>query len=83
MEKTTKKVSFEKSMQKLEGILEKLEQGDLPLEKSLKLYQEGMALSAQCAQQLEEAQQSVKLIQIQGQGMAKESDFPALEEEEV
>ena len=80
MEKTPKKASFEKSISKLEGILEKLEQGDLSLEKSLKLFQEGMTLSAQCAKQLDEAEQSVKLIRMQDQGECKELDF---DEEEV
>ncbi len=83
MEKAPKKASFEKSIGKLEGILEKLEQGDLSLEKSLELFQEGMALSAQCAKQLDEAEQNVKLIRMQSQGECEELDFSIQEEEEV
>jgi exodeoxyribonuclease VII small subunit len=40
--------SFEESLKKLETIVEKLEQGDLPLEESLKLFEEGVGLSAIC-----------------------------------
>lgn len=71
-------ISFEKSVSKLEEILDKLEQGDLPLEKSLKLYQQGMELSGQCAKLLDQAEQSVKIIQIHENGQSEESEFSLL-----
>ena len=54
--------SFEESLKKLEGIVEQLEKGDLPLEDSLKLFEEGVALSAVCKKELEEAEGKVEML---------------------
>ena len=56
---------FEKSMQRLEEIVEKLEKGNLPLRESLKLFEEGTRLSRLCAKRLEEAEKKVELL-VQG-----------------
>ena len=48
--------SFEDSLKKLETIVEQLEKGDLPLEDSLKLFEEGVGLSASCKQELDAAE---------------------------
>lgn len=53
MEKT---VSFEENMQSLGKIVSELEKGDIPLERAVELYGEGVKLSAQCRKQLDEAQ---------------------------
>jgi exodeoxyribonuclease VII small subunit len=42
--------TFEESLKLLEGIVAQLERGDLPLEDSIKMFEEGMRLSAQCKQ---------------------------------
>lgn len=53
-------VSFEKSLQELEQIVRKLEEGDLPLEKAISLYQKGTAHAKQCEQQLATAKLKIE-----------------------
>ncbi|MCX7675559.1 MAG: exodeoxyribonuclease VII small subunit [Bdellovibrionaceae bacterium] len=55
-------MEFEKKLQKLEEIVQKMEKGDLALDESLKLFQEGIALSRACQKELEEAQAQVKKL---------------------
>ncbi|MBQ8298029.1 MAG: exodeoxyribonuclease VII small subunit [Ruminococcus sp.] len=50
------KITFEDNMKRLGAIVSELEKGDIPLEKAVELYGEGMKLSVQCRKQLEEAQ---------------------------
>ena len=50
------KMSYEKAVERLEEIVEKLENGNLPLEDMMKLYEEGTALAAKCSKSLDEAQ---------------------------
>ena len=54
-----KKLNFEEAMARLSQIVEKLETGEESLENSMKLFEEGAKLSAQCYQILEKAQQKV------------------------
>ena len=49
-------LNYEKAVERLEEITEKLENGNLPLEEMIKLYEEGTALAAKCAKSLDEAQ---------------------------
>lgn len=64
MAKTAKNASgFEPRLERLRGIVEQLERGDLPLEEGLALYKEGLELARQCGRQLEAAQHEVKLVQ--------------------
>lgn len=53
---------FEASLQELERIVKELEKGDIPLEESLALFEKGVALSAACRQQLEEAERRVEML---------------------
>ena len=55
-------MDFEKKLSRLEDIVEKMETGELPLEDSLKLFEEGVKLSRECGTQLSEAEQKVKLL---------------------
>ena len=57
-----KNASFETNMQRLEQIVRAMERGDVPLEESLKLFQEGTDLVRSCNQLLNEAQLQVKKI---------------------
>lgn len=50
------KINYEKSVARLEEIVDKLENGSLSLEEMMKLYEEGTALAAKCAKKLDEAQ---------------------------
>ena len=52
--------SFEESLKKLETIVDQLEKGDLALEESLKLFEEGVGLSAACKQELDAAEGKVR-----------------------
>ena len=54
-----KNLSFEKSMARLDEIVRHLEKGDMPLNDSLALFEEGTALIRSCEKQLDEAEQKV------------------------
>jgi exodeoxyribonuclease VII small subunit len=54
--------SFEGSLDELEKVVKELESGDLPLERSLALFEKGMALSEQCRKQLEDAETRVEIL---------------------
>jgi exodeoxyribonuclease VII small subunit len=69
--------SFEESLKKLESIVDKLEKGDLSLEDSLKLFEEGVGLSAACKKELEEAEGKVQILIKQRDGSLKAEPFPA------
>jgi exodeoxyribonuclease VII small subunit len=60
--KAVKADSFEKNLQRLDGIVRELEDADLPLEKALQLYEEGMRISEICHKQLEEAEGKVEIL---------------------
>ena len=53
---------FEDCIQRLENIVRELEQGVVPLERSLTLFEEGMQLSASCRKELEEAEGKVEIL---------------------
>ena len=55
-------LTFEKGLERLEKIVKELEQGDLPLERALELFEEGMKLSGNCRRQLEEAENKVEIL---------------------
>ncbi|NCO58662.1 MAG: exodeoxyribonuclease VII small subunit [Nitrospirae bacterium CG18_big_fil_WC_8_21_14_2_50_70_55] len=54
--------SFEKSLTRLEAIVARLERGELPLEESLTLYEEGVALVKGCTHRLDEAERRVERL---------------------
>ena len=56
------KERFEDALNKLEKIVSKLEDGEIPLEESLKLFEEGIRLSRFCTQKLEEAEKKVEIL---------------------
>ena len=60
--KPGKAESFEKNLERLDTIVRQLEDADLPLEKALQLYEEGMKLSEVCHKQLEEAEGRVEIL---------------------
>ncbi|MDO4459626.1 MAG: exodeoxyribonuclease VII small subunit [Clostridia bacterium] len=57
-----KKQTFEEALIKLKEIVAKLEQGDISLEESIKLYEEGAKLSAFCYTTLEKAEQKITVL---------------------
>ena len=68
--------SFERNMQRLEQIVRAMERGDVPLEESLKLFQEGTELVRNCNELLDNAQLQVKKIMTAPDGSPVEEDFP-------
>jgi exodeoxyribonuclease VII small subunit len=54
--------NFEASLEELERIVKELEKGDLPLERSLALFEAGIRLSGDCKRQLEEAETRVEIL---------------------
>jgi exodeoxyribonuclease VII small subunit len=75
------KETFEDSFKKLEKIIAKMEGGDLPLEETLKLYEEGMRLYTHCSQKLTEVQKKVELLSQTSEGKLAGKPFPMDEEE--
>jgi exodeoxyribonuclease VII small subunit len=55
-------VKFEQAMARLEAIVGELEKGDLPLDESLKIFEEGIRLSKNCLKVLEEAEKKVEVL---------------------
>ena len=68
-------MSFEAAMERLEEILDALEGGNENLDTSLALYEEGIKLIRACSDKLENASQSVKVLQMQADGRAALVDF--------
>jgi exodeoxyribonuclease VII small subunit len=60
--------SFEAALKQLEEIVQRLERGELPLEESLKLYEEGIRLSRLCHAKLEEAEGRIELLMKDARG---------------
>ena len=69
-------MDFEKKLSRLETIVQKMEKGELELEESLKLFEEGVKLSRECHTQLNEAEVKVKkLISIDASGKPETQNF--------
>lgn len=75
--------SFEKNLERLDAIVAQLENAELPLEKALQLYEEGMHLSSVCGQQLEEAEGRVEVLRKSGGGKLVAEPFSDEEETEA
>lgn len=67
--------NFEQSLKKLESIVAKMERGDVSLEESVKLFEEGSKLADQCKQQLAEAEGKVEILIKQRNGSTKREPF--------
>ena len=70
---------FEECLQRLEKIVHELEKGEVPLEKSLTLFEEGMQLSAACRKELEEAEGKVEIL-LKQSGKLQAEPFESLTE---
>jgi exodeoxyribonuclease VII small subunit len=67
--------SFEASLEALEQIVHELERGDLPLEKSLELFEDGIRLSRQCQERLNQAERRIEVLLRDNQGRPVVSEF--------
>ncbi|MCH7981707.1 MAG: exodeoxyribonuclease VII small subunit [Proteobacteria bacterium] len=59
---STKSINLEKALADLEGLVEELESGDLPLEKAMKKFEEGIKLTRSCQKSLKDAEQKVEIL---------------------
>jgi exodeoxyribonuclease VII small subunit len=69
--------NFETSLDELERIVRELERGDLPLEKSLELFEQGVKLSRACQERLNEAERRIEILTRDGQGRPVVRPFDA------
>ena len=68
-----KELSFEENLKELEEIVEKLESGDIDLEKSVKLYEQGMILKKNCENKLKKVEMQIKKIKLENNKIKKEN----------
>lgn len=76
-----KDISFEEAMEQLEQIVQQLEAGDVPLEKSIELFQSGMALSSLCSKKLEQVEKKIDIL-VDENGQLEKKSFQQLEDEQ-
>lgn len=67
--------TFESSLEALEQIVRELEQGDLPLERSLELFEQGIRLSRECQDRLNQAERRIEVLLRDNQGRPVVSAF--------
>ncbi|MNI47579.1 Exodeoxyribonuclease 7 small subunit [compost metagenome] len=79
MAKKEAEISFELAMEQLETIVSQLESGDVPLEKAIELYQEGMRLSHLCGQKLEHVEKKIEML-VEGEAGVARKPFKSLED---
>jgi exodeoxyribonuclease VII small subunit len=79
--KSGKPPNFETNLERLDNIVRELEDADLPLEKALQLYEEGMKLSEACHKQLEEAEGRVEILRKRAGGKVVAEPFETEEKE--
>ena len=76
MPKKDNKFDFEKALQELEQLVEKMEEGDMSLEESLKQFERGVALTRSCQKALADAEQKVQIL-LQNAGKDELAPFKA------
>lgn len=74
-----KSINFEQSLDALEALVQKMESGELPLEESLKAFEQGVKLVRECQSSLSEAEQRVQIL-MEENGQAKLADFKVSDE---
>ncbi|WP_438432231.1 exodeoxyribonuclease VII small subunit [Gorillibacterium sp. sgz500922] len=72
---TADEMTFEEAMERLEGIVSKLESGDVPLEQAIEWFQEGMKLSHLCGQKLEQVERKIEMLVVENGSMVRKP-FP-------
>jgi len=71
----SKPKTFESSLEELERIVRELEQGELTLEKSLELFEQGVKLSRECQERLNQAERRIEMLTRDNQGRAIVTPF--------
>ena len=73
MNKRKKDLTFEESLKQLEKIVDQLESGDIDLEKSVELYEQGILLKNQCEEKLRKVELQIKKIKFENNKITKEN----------
>ena len=73
---------FEKDLEKLEGIVESLEEGGLPLDASIKKFEEGIKLAKRCEEALSSAEKKIEILTKNAAGEVKSEPFEGDDETE-
>ena len=68
-------LKFEKALERLEKIVEELEEGNIPLEEALKKYEEGVKLSRVCGEKLAQAEKKIQVLTKSLDSSVKREDF--------
>lgn len=76
----TPEKSFESSLEELERIVQQLEGGDLPLDRSLELFEHGVRLSRECQKRLDEAERKIEILLKGSDGAYVPAPFEETEE---
>jgi len=76
-DKTKNSPKFEESLKRLETIVGRLEKGDLPLDESVEIFEEGIHLSKNCMKTLEDAERKVEILLKDKSGKMKTRLFPS------
>ena len=74
------KKTFEQAMKQLEQIVQDLESGDLPLEKAIKKFEEGIQLSKLCSKKLDETEKRITVLLQDQEGNVHQKPFPSKNE---
>jgi exodeoxyribonuclease VII small subunit len=79
---STKPKTFEASLEELERVVRELEQGELPLERSLELFEQGVALSRECQDRLNQAERRIEVLMRDNKGQTTARPFESENGEE-
>ncbi|MBW2442745.1 MAG: exodeoxyribonuclease VII small subunit [Deltaproteobacteria bacterium] len=77
------KKTFEQAMKQLERIVQDLESGDMPLEKAIKTFEEGIQLSRFCSEKLDETEKRITILLQDAEGKPSEAPFPACDDDAI
>ena len=75
--------TFEQSMKQLERIVQELEDGDLPLEKAIKKFEEGIKLTKLCSEKLDDTEKKISVLLKNSEGQLAEKPFTAAAEDDT
>jgi len=75
--------TFEKALEELQKRVQSLEEGNLPLDSALKVFEEGMSIADFCARKLQDAEQKVEILLKGADGEIRKEPFPSSEDAHI